>query len=71
MSTDVFSFRIPKKIKEEMEKISIDGSKEIRKFIERKLKEYRKGEMLERAKKLRRKMKVINSAELIREGREQ
>ena len=62
MSTDVFSFKIPKKIKEEMEKISIDWSKEIRMFIERKLKEYHKEEMLERAKKLRRKMKVISSA---------
>lgn len=46
MATEVFSFRISKKIKKEMEKFSIDWNDELRKFIERKLREFRKKELL-------------------------
>ena len=70
MSTEVFSFRIPKKKKKEMEEIPVDWSKEIKSFIDKKIREYRKTEILENARKLRKKMKVISSAELIREDRE-
>ena len=69
MSPEVFSFKIPKKIKKEREEVSIDWNKGIRLFIEKKLREYHKREILKRARKSRRKMKAINSAELIRVDR--
>jgi hypothetical protein len=43
---EVVSFRVPKEIKEEMKKVDINWSEEIRKFIERKLREYARKEAL-------------------------
>ena len=53
-----------------MEKVPIDWSEEIRRFIEKRLREYYKKELLKEARELRKKMKKISSAELIREDRE-
>ncbi|MCD6513737.1 MAG: VapB-type antitoxin [Candidatus Asgardarchaeum sp.] len=70
MTSEVFSLRIPKKTRREMEKVPIDWSEEIRRFIEKRLREYYKKELLKEARELRKKMKKISSAELIREDRE-
>ena len=43
---DVVSFRLPKEIKEEMKKIDIKWSEEIRKFIEMRIKKYKKEEAI-------------------------
>lgn len=44
---DVISFRIPKELKKSMKEIGINWSEEIRKFIEAKVREYRRKKALE------------------------
>lgn len=44
---DVISVRVPKELKKMMKEININWSEEIRKFIEKKVKEYRKLKALE------------------------
>lgn len=46
ITMDVVSFRLPKEIKEEMKKIDIKWSEEIRKFIEMRIKKYKKEETI-------------------------
>lgn len=45
--SDVVSFRIPPELKKRMKEIDINWSEEIRKFIETKIREYRKKKALE------------------------
>ncbi len=44
---DVISFRIPKELKRSMKEIEINWSEEIRKFIEEKVREYKRMKALE------------------------
>jgi len=44
---EVISFRIPSELKKEMKKIDINWSEEIRKFIEAKVREYKRKKALE------------------------
>ena len=44
---EVVSFRIPHELKRKMKKVDINWSEEIRKFIEAKVREYRKKKALE------------------------
>jgi hypothetical protein len=71
MST-VYSFRIPKQLKDTLEKLSeVDWQQELRTFLEQKVREEYVRKQLEEARDLRSKMKhAVNSAELIREDRE-
>jgi len=70
--SSTFSIRIPKKLKEEMKKYSkVDWANEIRKYIQKKIRELKLEEILTKAKSLRQQMKVeVNHVELIREDRE-
>ncbi|MCD6222279.1 MAG: hypothetical protein J7K12_01155 [Thermoplasmata archaeon] len=45
---EVISFRVPKNLKEEMKKIKVDWSEEMRKFIERKIRSYRKEQSIKK-----------------------
>ena len=45
---DVVSFRLPKKLKEDMKKIDIKWSEELRKFIEKRIREYKKEQSIEK-----------------------
>ncbi|AMM53572.1 type II toxin-antitoxin system VapB family antitoxin [Pyrococcus kukulkanii] len=44
---EVVSFRIPKKLKKSMKEVDINWSEEIRKFIEAKVREYKRRKALE------------------------
>jgi len=44
---EVVSFRIPKALKEQMKETNINWSEEIRKFIEKKVREYKRVKALE------------------------
>ncbi len=73
MSTDVFSIRMPKKLKKEMENLAgdIDWQSETRGFIESRVRKERIARQLEAAKRNKERMKVgLNVAELIRGDRE-
>ncbi len=48
----VISVRIPKKLKEEMDKLDVVWSEEIRKFLEMRVNELKKKKKLEEAKKI-------------------
>jgi hypothetical protein len=71
MST-VYSVRIPKRLKEDIEKIdNVDWQSETRAFLEKKVRKERLMAQLEKAREIRHKSKkTISSAELIREDRE-
>jgi len=45
---DVISFRLPKEVKENMKEIDINWSKEMRKFIERTVRDYKKEQSINR-----------------------
>ncbi len=45
---DIVSFRVPKELKKSMKEVKINWSEEIRKFIEAKVKEYKKVKALEK-----------------------
>lgn len=70
--SSVYSVRIPKKLKEEIEKIDrVDWQAETRTFLERKVRKERLARDIEKAREQRRKSKkTISSAELIREDRQ-
>jgi hypothetical protein len=44
---EVISFRIPKELKKSIKELDINWSEEVRRFIEDKVKEYKKGKALE------------------------
>ena len=45
---DVISFRLPKELKENMKEIGINWSKEMRKFIERTVRDYKKEQSIKK-----------------------
>ncbi len=69
----VVSFRIQKELKNLMDAVDIDWSREIRNFIEKRVREELKKKFLSDARELRRRIGVkstISAAELIRRDRE-
>lgn len=72
MSTKtVYSVRVPKEIRELMKEMEdVDWQEEIRTVIEELVRKKSKERLLFDAKKLRKEMKAINAAELIREDRD-
>ncbi|HEC77292.1 MAG TPA: hypothetical protein ENI33_08585 [Thermoplasmatales archaeon] len=56
---DVVSFRLPKKMKEDMKKVDINWSEEIRKFIERTVRAYKKGQSIKKIDSL---LKILPEA---------
>ncbi len=70
MSTTVYSIRIPREIREAMEKMKdVDWQEEIRKMIIDRVRKELKRRLLEEAKELRSKMKSSNISDMIREDR--
>ncbi len=71
MSTTVYSIRIPREIREAMEKMKdVDWQEEIRKMIIERVRKELKRRLLEEAKELRGKMKSSNISDMIREDRD-
>lgn len=72
MSTKtVYSIRIPKEIRELMKKMEgIDWQEEIRTVIVELVKKKSKERLLTEGRELRKEMKALNAAELIREDRD-
>ena len=57
---DVISFRLPKKMKEDMKKVDINWSEEMRKFIERTVRKYRKEQSIKKIDSL---LKILPGAD--------
>lgn len=72
MSTQsVYSIRIPEKIRELMKEMKdVNWQEEIRTMVEELVKKKKKERLLFEAEKMRKDMKTINAAELIREDRD-
>lgn len=71
MSTTVYSVRIPKEIRDAMEKTKdIDWQEEIRRMIIERVRQETKKRLLEEAKEIRKKMKSSSISEMIREDRD-
>ena len=71
MSTTVYSVRIPKEIRDAMEKTKdIDWQEEIRRMIVERVRQETKKRLLEEAKEIRKKMKSSSISEMIREDRD-
>ena len=69
----VISFRIQKDLKTLMDKVDVNWSEEIKRFIERRVREELKRKFLSEARDLRKRIGVesrVSAAELIREDRE-
>ena len=68
----VYSVRIPRELKEALEKLDeVDWQRELRAFLERKVRRKLVVKQLEEARKIRAGMKRrVNAAEMIREDRE-
>ena len=56
---DVISFRLPKEVKESMKEIDINWSEEMRKFIERTIRNYKKEQSI---KKIDSMLKILPEA---------
>lgn len=71
MSTTTYSVRIPKEIREKMEKLKdVNWQEEIRKMIIERVRREAKKRLLEEARKLRMDMKSSKVTEMIREDRD-
>lgn len=72
MSTAVYSIRIPRKLKETIEKLEdVNWQEEVKAFLEQKVKEHYLQRELEAARKVGAQMKqTVDSAEIIRADRE-
>ena len=70
--SDIISVRVPKELKEKMKKYRVDWSREIRRFLEERIRALELLEVLdsieEKAKKRRTR---VDSTKLIREAREE
>lgn len=71
MTKVVYSIRISKDVKEMMDSIDINWQEEIRKLIERRVREECKRRLLDKGRELGRKMKSVPAAELIRGDRDE
>ena len=70
--SDVVSIRVPKELKEKMRKYRIDWSREIREFIEERIRTLELLELLESIEeRAKRRRTRVDSAKLIREAREE
>jgi hypothetical protein len=70
--SSVYSVRLPKKLKEQMEQLdNVDWQSEARSFLEERVRKERINRQIEEARKNKRRMKVtLDVASLIREDRE-
>lgn len=69
----VVSFRVPKRLKKNMHKVSANWSKEVRYFIEQSVKKHKKKQILEEIKASMKDMPTLPSgtaAKLVREDRD-
>jgi len=69
----VISVRIRRELKELMDKVGVNWSEEIRRFLERRVREEMRRKFLDDAKRLRSRIGVeskVSAAELIREDRD-
>ncbi len=72
MTKVVYSIRIPKKVRRMMDLVDVNWQEEIRKFIEKRVREEYAKVLLRRGRELREKMKTsVPAAELIREDRDE
>ncbi len=70
--SDVISVRIPRELKEKMKRYRIDWSREIREFLEERIRALEFIEMLDGIEERARKRRTrVDSARLIREAREE
>ena len=69
---EVISFRIPKELKKNMKEIDLNWSEEVRKFIEDKVREYRRKKALEEIDELLKDVKTElgTAAKYVREDRD-
>jgi len=71
MSTSVYSIRIPKKIRDAMERMKdVNWQEEIRELVIKRVRQEEKKRLIEEGRKLREKMKSSNISEMIREDRD-
>lgn len=72
MMSTVYSVRIPKKLKEALQKLDgTDWQGELRAFLEKKVREETMARQLDEGRKLRSKMRAtVSAAEIVREDRE-
>ncbi len=70
--SSVYSIRVPKKLKEEIERLDkVDWQNETRSFLEERVRKERINRQIEEANKNKKRMKItLDVAELIREDRE-
>ncbi len=69
----VIGVRIPRKLKEELERLGIDYVNEIREFLEKRVREEKARRLLQRIEEFRKSVQIVErnlAAELIREDRE-
>ncbi len=69
----VFSVRIPRELKERMERLRVNWGEEVRKFLEKRVEEEEMRELMRRLREYREKMRgrsLTPSETLIREERE-
>ena len=72
MST-VISIRVPRRLREELERLGIDYAEEVRRFLEKRVREEKARRIRERLARLRSQIGRVEgnvAAELIREDRE-
>ncbi len=69
--SDVYTIRLPRKLKEKMRKYDINWSKEVRMFIEKRIRQLELLEILKEVESRAKNRKVeIDSSNLIREDRD-
>lgn len=69
----VISIRIPRRLREELERLNIDYAREVREYLERRVREERARRVRARLEALRRRIGRVEgnlAAELIREDRD-
>lgn len=69
----VIGVRVPKRLKEELNKLGIDYAREVREFLEKRVREEKARRLLKEIQDFRKKVKPVQdnlSAQLIREDRD-
>ncbi len=69
----VFSVRIPKELKERMERLNVNWAEEVRRFLEKRVEEEERRELLEEIRSFRESLKgrrFTPPEELVREARD-
>lgn len=69
LASETFSVRVPKWLKEDMRRLPVDWQREIRSFIESRVRLEKARLIVEGARELRGNTRVVGSAELVREDR--